>query len=58
MLHKGEANLRKKSVVNVSQIFTVDKVDLVRKIGTLSAKRVEEILAGILLVIAPRDPSN
>ncbi len=55
LLYKGEANLRKRSVVNVSQIFTVDKMDLVRKIGTLSSKRVEEMLEGILLVIAPRD---
>ncbi len=35
-LGKGEANLPKRSVVNVSQIFTVDKADLVEKIGTLA----------------------
>jgi mRNA interferase MazF len=36
MLSKGEANLPKKSVVNISQIFTVNKSDLSEKIGTLS----------------------
>lgn len=55
LLAPGEANLPKHSVVNVSQIFTVDKSDLVEKIGTLSSKRVREILDGIHLLIAPRD---
>lgn len=55
LLEKGEANLPKQSVVNVSQIFTVDKGDLVERIGALSRKRVREILDGILLLIEPRD---
>ena len=55
LLEEGEANLPKQSVVNVSQIFTVDKKDLAEKIGTVSPKRIEEILAGIKLVLEPRD---
>jgi mRNA interferase MazF len=55
LLDKGEANLPKQSVVNISQLFTVDKRDLVEKIGTLSPRRVRQILAGILLLIEPRD---
>ena len=55
LLEKGEANLPKQSVVNISQIFTVDKGDLVEKIGTLSRKRVHEIFDGIQLLIEPRD---
>jgi mRNA interferase MazF len=55
LLGKGEANLPKQSVVNVSQIFTVDKRDLVEKIGTLSPGRVRQILSGVKLVIEPRD---
>ncbi|GFP40388.1 type II toxin-antitoxin system PemK/MazF family toxin, partial [Candidatus Hakubella thermalkaliphila] len=47
LLAPGEANLPKQSVVNVSQIYTVDKRDLVEKIGRLSSKRVREILDGI-----------
>jgi len=55
MLEKREANLPKQSVVNVSQIFTVDKRDLDEKIGTLSRQRVRQILEGVRLVIEPRD---
>lgn len=55
LLEKGEANLPQQSVVNVSQIFTVDKGDLVERIGTVSRKRVSEILDGILLLLEPRD---
>jgi mRNA interferase MazF len=55
LLEKGEANLAKQSVVNVSQIFTVDKKDLVEKIGTLTSARVTEILEGIKLLTEPRN---
>lgn len=55
LLAKGEANLSKRSVVNVSQLFTVDKSDLVDKIGTLSPQRVREILDSIHLVLEPRE---
>jgi len=55
LLNKGEANLQKKSVVNVSQVFTVDKSRLDDKVGTLSAKRVREIIDGLHVVIEPRD---
>ena len=55
LLEKEEASLPKQSVVNVSQIFTVDKRDLVEKIGALSSERVRQILDGILLLIEPRD---
>jgi mRNA interferase MazF len=55
LLEKGEANLPKQSVVNVSQIFTVDKRDLEEKIGTLSRRRIHQILDGVRLVIEPRD---
>ncbi len=54
-MEKGEANLPKQSVVNVSQVFTVDKRDLGEKIGALSRGRVREVLDGIHLVIEPRD---
>jgi mRNA interferase MazF len=54
LLTPGEANLSKQSVVNVSQIFTVDKRQLEDKIGSLSMLRVREILEGIRLVLDPR----
>ncbi|HJW84413.1 MAG TPA: type II toxin-antitoxin system PemK/MazF family toxin [Anaerolineae bacterium] len=56
LLDKQEANLHKQSVVNVSQVFTVDKSQLSEYIGTLSAGRVRQILDGISLVLEPREP--
>ena len=55
LLEKNEANLPKQSVVNVSQIFTVDKRDLGEKIGALSSRRIRQILDGVHLLIEPRD---
>ncbi len=54
-LVKGEANLSRRSVVNVSQMVTVDKSDLVERIGSLSGERVREVIAGIRLLVEPRD---
>ena len=55
LLEKDEANLAKRSVVNVSQIFTVNKADLAERIGTLSPQRVRQILDGVRLLTEPRD---
>ncbi len=55
LLPRGEANLPKQSVVNVSQLFTIDKSQLGEKIGMLSPMRVREVLDGIQLVLEPRD---
>ncbi|MDD5189606.1 MAG: type II toxin-antitoxin system PemK/MazF family toxin [Dehalococcoidales bacterium] len=55
LLDKGEAGLPKQSVINVTQIFTVDKQDLTQKIGTISQQRFEQVLKGLELVITPRD---
>ena len=55
LLEKGEGNLAKQSVVNISQIYTVDKSDLVEWIGALSEKRVRQILDGVRLLTEPRD---
>ncbi len=55
LLEKGEGNLAKQSVVNISQIYTVDKGDLVEWIGMLSEKRVRQILDGVRLLTEPRD---
>jgi mRNA interferase MazF len=55
LVEKGEGNLAKQSVVNISQIYTVDKSDLVEWIGALSEKRVRQILDGVRLLTEPRD---
>ncbi len=40
VLKKGEANLPKKCVVNVTQIKSVDKKSIKEKIGTLPKKKI------------------
>ena len=55
LLEPHEANLPKRSVVNISQIYTVDKTQLGEKIGTLAARRVREILEGVNLLLEQRD---
>lgn len=55
LLDEGEAGLPKPSVVNVGQLFTVDKADLADRIGSLSSHRLYEILAGLDLLLEPRD---
>jgi mRNA interferase MazF len=55
LLEAGEANLPEKSVVNVSQLFTVNKFQLVEKIGTVSKARICQILEEVQLVIEPRE---
>ncbi len=50
-LRKGEANLRQASVVNVTQIQTIDRARLGDKIGSLTRTRLREIWQGVLLVI-------
>ncbi len=55
LLEEGEANLPKRSVVIVSQLFTIDKDDLVDQIGTLSADRTRQVLEGVYLLLEPRE---
>ena len=55
LLEKGEANLPKESVVLVSQIFTVDKSQLGELMGTLSERRVKQIVEGISLMTEIRN---
>jgi mRNA interferase MazF len=47
LLKKGEANLPKTSVVNVSQILTVDKSELVERAGKLSGAAVGAVRDGL-----------
>jgi mRNA interferase MazF len=55
LLNEGEVNLPRKSVVNISQIFTVNKGDLAERIGKVSERRFSEILEGIKLLTEPRE---
>jgi mRNA interferase MazF len=55
LLDKHEGNLPRQSVVNVSQIFPVDRSRLTDYIGTLSPNRIRQVVDGIKLVIEPRE---
>jgi len=49
-LRKGEANLPRASVVNVSQIITIDRERLIDCAGTLGTPRLREVLRGLALL--------
>ena len=50
LLKRGEAHLTKSSVVNVSQIVTVDKVDLLDSTGKLSGASTVAVRDGLHLL--------
>ena len=50
LLRKGEANLPKASVVNVSQILTVDKTELVEVAGKLSGAAAGAVRDGLQML--------
>lgn len=50
-LHAGEGGLERDSVVNVTQLGTVDRRFLDEYIGTLAPERVRAIHTGLLLVL-------
>ena len=52
VLRKGEANIPKKCVINVTQIKSVDKKSIKEKIGTLSKKRMDEVHDGLKLIMS------
>jgi mRNA interferase MazF len=51
VLKNGEANISKKCVINATQIKSVDKKSIKEKIGTLPKKRMDEVHAGLKLVM-------
>jgi mRNA interferase MazF len=50
-LRKGEAKLPRPSVVNVSQLRTIDRERLGDSIGALGSARMREVLDGLALVL-------
>ncbi len=49
-LEKGAANLPKASVVNISQILTIDKTELAERIGQLPSVTIHSIRSGLQLL--------
>ena len=50
-LRRGEAGLPRASVVNVSQIRTIDRIRLVDRVGVLGVNRLRDVLRGLALVL-------
>lgn len=55
LLAEGEANLPKPSVVNVTQLLTIDRSQLVEYVGALSAGRLRQVINRIYFVLEPRE---
>ena len=55
LLQKGEGDLSKRSVVVVSQVIAIDKSQLVDYIGSLSSRRIRQIIDGLRLLTEPRE---
>ena len=51
ILQKGEANMPKRCVINVTQIKSVDKKSIKENIGALSEERMAEVYQGLKLVM-------
>ncbi|MDZ7761799.1 MAG: type II toxin-antitoxin system PemK/MazF family toxin [Desulfovermiculus sp.] len=51
LLQKNEANMPQRSVVNMTQMKTVDKASLKEIIGSLSRSRMLEVYEGLKLVM-------
>jgi mRNA interferase MazF len=55
-LRKGEANLPRACVVNVTQLLTIDRARLARPLGALGHARLREVLQGLALLFGT-DPA-
>jgi mRNA interferase MazF len=49
-LGRDEAGLPKPTVVNVTQVVTIDRARLAERLGRLSGARIDQVLAGLALV--------
>lgn len=54
-LRRGEAGLARASVVNISQIRTVDRARLADRVGTLGESRMRDVLKGLALLLGTED---
>jgi mRNA interferase MazF len=49
-LRRGEAGLPHASVVNISQVRTIDRTRLADRVGMLGASRMRDVLRGLILL--------
>ena len=57
-LGRGEAGLSHVSVVNVSQIRTIDRTELVDRAGVLGASRMRDVLKGLALLFGTEEVAD
>ncbi|HZF08618.1 MAG TPA: type II toxin-antitoxin system PemK/MazF family toxin [Thermoanaerobaculia bacterium] len=57
-LRRGEAGLLLASVINISQLRTVDRSRLVARVGALGPARLREVLKGIALLFGTDDAAE
>jgi mRNA interferase MazF len=50
-LRQGEAGLPRPSVVNISQIRTIDRARLVSRVGVLGGGKMRDVLKGLALLL-------
>lgn len=53
LLEAGEANLPEPTVVNVTQIFSINKHELEEPIGQLAKSRIQLIVQGVTAILEP-----
>ncbi len=54
-LSRGDGGLPRASVVNVSQVRTIDRMRLVHRAGRLGASKMREVLNGIALLFGTNE---
>ncbi len=52
LLTERASGLKEESVLNVSQLFTLDRSDLLEYVGTLSEGKMEQVEKGLRLVLS------
>jgi mRNA interferase MazF len=50
LLKRGESGIPRTSVINITQLWTVNKAELTEKVGSLSRARLREVLSGLRLL--------
>jgi len=55
LLEQGQGGVKKASVVNITQIFTVDKNDLGEHIGSITQQKMKQIISGINVLLQPME---
>jgi len=56
-LKQHEANLPKASVIDVTEVITIDRQMLDELIGQISTDRLRSVLLGLRLITDPREPA-